>query len=188
MDYCLIYLICSSISFPMKVKVTKAGENGGVGDGQEHLTGCHCKRSACLKKYCECYTAQVACSDRCRCIDCRNTAEARSGAKFVPSTITLAYMRDSAEVDSKLREAILLKKKNNGANNAPPFDSSNSSGIDLSADGKGNDDEKTSTSEWESKLLLHPQLPKDTFKDQEELTPSVYKAMNEMDMKYGQGD
>lgn len=40
-----------------------------------HLSGCHCKKSACLKKYCECFSAAVACSDKCRCMDCRNSVE-----------------------------------------------------------------------------------------------------------------
>jgi hypothetical protein len=37
-----------------------------------HLSGCHCKKSNCLKKYCECYSGSVSCALRCRCIDCKN--------------------------------------------------------------------------------------------------------------------
>ncbi|KAJ1438360.1 hypothetical protein B484DRAFT_324144, partial [Ochromonadaceae sp. CCMP2298] len=37
-----------------------------------HMTGCHCKKSACLKKYCECFTGAVPCGERCRCLDCQN--------------------------------------------------------------------------------------------------------------------
>jgi len=37
-----------------------------------HLSGCHCKKSACLKKYCECFSINVQCSEKCRCVDCKN--------------------------------------------------------------------------------------------------------------------
>ena len=33
---------------------------------------CNCKRSRCLKKYCDCYKAGAACGDRCRCTECEN--------------------------------------------------------------------------------------------------------------------
>ncbi|KAG4211539.1 hypothetical protein ERO13_A02G112600v2 [Gossypium hirsutum] len=37
-----------------------------------HKRGCNCKRSMCLKKYCECYQANVGCSIGCRCEGCKN--------------------------------------------------------------------------------------------------------------------
>ena len=33
---------------------------------------CRCKRSACLKKYCDCFSHGVYCSDTCRCKGCEN--------------------------------------------------------------------------------------------------------------------
>ncbi|KAK9517255.1 hypothetical protein VZT92_025140 [Zoarces viviparus] len=34
--------------------------------------GCNCKRSGCLKNYCECYEANIMCSISCKCVGCRN--------------------------------------------------------------------------------------------------------------------
>ena len=34
--------------------------------------GCNCTKSNCLKKYCECFKANLKCSDSCRCRSCDN--------------------------------------------------------------------------------------------------------------------
>ncbi|KAH8384842.1 hypothetical protein KR093_009687, partial [Drosophila rubida] len=42
------------------------------GDMRLHNKGCNCKRSGCLKNYCECYEAKIPCSAMCKCVGCRN--------------------------------------------------------------------------------------------------------------------
>ncbi|KAH8263032.1 hypothetical protein KR044_003365, partial [Drosophila immigrans] len=37
--------------------------------------GCCCKRSQCIKNYCDCYQSMTTCSIYCKCIGCRNTEE-----------------------------------------------------------------------------------------------------------------
>lgn len=44
-----------------------------VTEEEGHRKGCRCKRSRCLKKYCECYNAGVQCnSELCQCVGCLN--------------------------------------------------------------------------------------------------------------------
>jgi len=49
----------------------------GHSGNKEHLQGCHCRKSACLKKYCECFSAGASCTDRCKCVECCNGGASR---------------------------------------------------------------------------------------------------------------
>ena len=75
-------------SFTSKFKKVKT-KTGKV--KKVHKRGCNCKRSRCLKAYCECFRAGVKCTDACNCVDCLNCdnpkeKEARRRARMASKT------------------------------------------------------------------------------------------------------
>lgn len=46
-----------------------------VTDIKAHHKGCNCKKSNCLKNYCECHQFGLRCTPSCKCLSCKNTID-----------------------------------------------------------------------------------------------------------------
>ncbi|NXB04238.1 LIN54 protein, partial [Cnemophilus loriae] len=84
-------------AFKPKIGKGKEGESD-----RRHSKGCNCKRSGCLKNYCECYEAKIMCSSICKCIGCKNFEESQERK-------TLMHLADAAEVRVQQQTAAKTK-------------------------------------------------------------------------------
>ncbi|KAE9035760.1 hypothetical protein PR003_g9251 [Phytophthora rubi] len=84
--------------------------SAGLLSTKMHKHGCHCKKSACQKKYCECFQAGVPCGENCRCIDCKNQAPCvahANGVATAGSAVGGTPARIANEIDETFVSPVL---------------------------------------------------------------------------------
>ena len=59
-------------SSPESSKSPQATASSSVHDGDWSYEGCKCKTNRCQKMYCECFSRDRYCTDKCKCSGCRN--------------------------------------------------------------------------------------------------------------------
>lgn len=75
---------------------------GDEGGDIVHQVGCNCKRSGCLKRYCECFQGGVKCTDKCKCVNCKNPYGANPDSRPTPPTVSAPVGADDNDAPAKI--------------------------------------------------------------------------------------
>ena len=83
--------------------------------------GCTCRKTNCLKKYCECYHAGIPCSDFCKCDHCKNNEffiKENNAFKKLSIVTPLKEDENKSEdtIDTSYKKNSIFKANANGAN------------------------------------------------------------------------
>jgi len=140
---------------------------------KSHLSGCHCKKSACLKKYCECFTGGVPCNSLCRCIDCKNINDLYANGEL----IGIKTVQSSTK---KVSNSSNRNKNNEELNNSTESTSSPiNTLLELAGAGVNQDQDEKEREATESLLALSPKPSRTHISDmssQSDAEESIYKT------------
>ena len=147
---------------------------------KSHLSGCHCKKSACLKKYCECFTGGVPCNSLCRCIDCKNGQELYSNGELIS---VKTVMSSTKKVSNNSISSSSITNNRNHKNDEELNNSRESTSspintlLELAGAGVNQDQDEKEREATESLLALSPKPSRlDMNSSQSDAEESIYKT------------
>lgn len=75
--------------------------------------GCRCKKSKCLKKYCECFLNGIACTAHCRCVDCSNHSKSAHHLQNAVAKQQAVEARSEQQPFHQIKVTVTKKPKRN---------------------------------------------------------------------------
>jgi len=83
-----------------------------------HSSGCNCKKSQCLKKYCECFEGGVFCGRMCKCKSCSNFSGSESLEAVMKENEKKAFpVKEKAKESAKKRKLPEFEKEERNRQN-----------------------------------------------------------------------